>query len=136
MISMIFYFSTYYMYLVLRVRSCRNLKMLSLLVKFEVTLRLPCFGSTWVFGWDELHSMLMTRQSLLSSKTLDVKLLSKINEYITSRSKEISGVDDDGNDDGSIAAVSVFLYLLLAMPESPPASHTRWFSSRLPDGKI
>ena len=95
--------------------------------KFQVTLRLPSFGSTWVFGWGELCSLLpTTKRSQLSSKALDVEFLSKINEYIVSRSKNIS--DDDGDDDdGSIGAVTVFLYLLLAMSESTPAAacHTR-----------
>ena len=90
--------------------------------KFQVALRLPSFGSAWVFSWGELCSLLSTtRQSQLSSKSLDGEFLSKIREYIVSRS------DDDDDDDGSIGAVTVFLYLLLAMSESPPAAacHTR-----------
>ena len=90
---------------------------------FQITLSLPSFGSQWVFGWDELRCLSSSRrsQSLSPSKALDAELLSKIHECIISGSKKIP--DDDG--DGSVGAVTVFLYLLLTVFERAPERHTK-----------
>ena len=80
----------------------------------QITLRLPSFGSTWVFGRDELtHLLSSSTRRGKTSHTLDAELLSGIREHIVGRGRNCGGSDDDNA--GSAGAVTVFLYLLAAM---------------------
>ena len=87
--------------------------------EFQITLSLPSFGSTWIFGWDELHRLLPSSTRQFSSPdTLDAELLSGIREHVFGRSCERvsgSGGSDDDNAGSVAGAVAVFLYLLAAM---------------------
>ena len=95
-----------------------------------MTLSLPDFGTSFVFGWCELRCLLAARRSdggggqrLFTSNTLDPELLAAVREYVGRAEKVRS---DSSGGEGSDGAVTVFLYLLLAMSDgSAPSRRTR-----------
>ena len=88
--------------------------------EFQVSLSLPSFGSTWVFGRDELtHLLSSSTRRGKTSHTLDAELLSGIREHVVGRGRNCERVASGGGSEednaGSADAVTVFLYLLAAM---------------------
>ena len=96
---------------------------------FQVTLSLPNFGASFAFEWSELRCLLAARRNddegqLFTSKTLDQDLLAAVRDYIGRAAKVHTR--GDGGGEGSDGAVTVFLYLLLAMSgDRPPSRRTR-----------